>query len=113
MTDHYRLRDAARMEWIKLRSVRSTWWLLAAVPLAMAGVGVAVALGYRAHKPVATAAQLVNNGLAGAVLAQLLLGALGVLVASNEYSSGTIRATLAAVPRRGLVLAAEAAVFGA
>jgi ABC-2 type transport system permease protein len=108
----YRFGHVARMEWIKLRSVRSTWWLLAVVPLAMAGVGVAVAVGYRSHRPVATTAQLVNNGLAGAVLAQVLVGALGVLVVSNEYSSGMIRATLAAIPRRGLVLAAKLAVFG-
>ncbi len=85
---HYRFGHAARMEWIKLRSVRSTWWLLTVAVLAMTGIGVAVAVGYRSHKPVATAAQMVNNGLAGSVLAQLLLGALGVLVASNEYSSG-------------------------
>jgi len=110
---HYRFGHAARMEWIKLRSVRSTWWLLTVAVLAMTGIGVAVAVGYRSHKPVATAAQMVNNGLAGSVLAQLLLGALGVLVASNEYSSGMIRATLAAIPHRGLVLAAKAVVFGA
>jgi ABC-2 type transport system permease protein len=109
----YRFRHVVRMEWIKLGSVRATWWLLGLVPVAMAAVGVAVAVGYRSHRPVATAAQLVNNGLAGSVLAQVLVGALGVLVVSNEYSSGMVRATLAAVPRRGLVLAAKATVFGA
>jgi ABC-2 type transport system permease protein len=43
----------------------------------------------------------------------LLAGALGVVTMTSEYSSGTIRATLAAVPRRPLVLAAKAAVFAA
>ncbi len=108
----YGFRQVARMEWIKLRTVRSTWWLCAVVPLAMVAVGGAVAAGYRSHRPVATAAQLVNNGLAGAVLGQLLIGALGVLVVTGEYSSGLIKSTLAAVPRRGLVLVAKATVFG-
>ncbi len=43
----------------------------------------------------------------------LLAGVLGVLTMTSEYSSGTIRATLAAIPRRPLILAAKAAVFGA
>ena len=51
--------------------------------------------------------------LAGIVPALLLIGVLGVLVMTSEYSSGLIRATLAAAPRRPLLLAAKAAVFGA
>ena len=49
----------------------------------------------------------------GLVLGQLLLGALGVLAITTEFSSGMIRATFAAVPGRPLVLAAKAAVLGA
>jgi ABC-2 type transport system permease protein len=86
---HYRFAQAARMEWIKLRSLRSTWWSLGAT---VAGaIGVAVAVGVNTED---AAADLTNNALA-------------------EYSSGTIRATLAAIPNRPLVLAAKAAVFGA
>jgi ABC-2 type transport system permease protein len=109
---HYRFRQVARMEWIKLRSVRSTWWLLAFTVLAMIGVGAGVGAGYRSHTPVATAAQIVNNTLGGAALAQLLIGALGVLSVTGEYSSGLARATFAAIPRRGLVLGAKVATFG-
>jgi hypothetical protein len=108
----YRLGDVARMEWIKLRSLRSTWWLAAGALAVMVGAGLAVGLGYRHHVPTATAAQIVDNSFAGAIVAQLLLGALGTLAVSAEYSTGTVRATLAAVPRRRLVLAAKAAVFG-
>jgi ABC-type transport system involved in multi-copper enzyme maturation permease subunit len=100
------------MEWIKLRSVRSTWWLAIAAVLAMAATGVGVGLGYRGHQPVATAAQIVDNSLGGSVLAQLFLGALGALVVTSEYSSGTIRATFAAVPRRSVVLTAKVLVLG-
>jgi hypothetical protein len=49
----------------------------------------------------------------GLVLGQLLLGVLGVLAITGEFSSGMIRATFAAVPRRPLVLVAKAAVLEA
>jgi ABC-2 type transport system permease protein len=103
----YRFRHAARMEWIKLRSLRSTWWVLATT---VAGaIGIAVAVGVNTED---AAADLTNNALAGISLGLLLAGVLGVLVMTGEYSSGTIRATLAAIPDRPLVLAAKAAVFG-
>jgi hypothetical protein len=108
----YDFRTVARMEWIKLRSLRSAWWLLAASMLSMVAMGVGIGLGYRGHTPVASAAQIVNNSLGGAILAQLFVGALGILVVTGEYSSGTIRGTVAAVPRRSLLLAAKAAVYG-
>jgi ABC-2 type transport system permease protein len=105
--DRVRFPEAARMEWIKLRSLRSTWWVLA---LTVAGAaGIAVAVGVNTQD---AAADLTNNALAGIALGLLLAGVLGVLAMTGEYSSGTIRATLAAVPNRPLVLAAKAAVFG-
>ena len=103
----YGLAQAARMEWIKLRSLRSTWWTLAVTAAATVGIGLAVGLNSRN-----AASDLTNNALAGVVPGLLLAGALGVLTMTSEYTSGTIRATLAAVPRRPLVLAAKAAVFG-
>jgi ABC-2 type transport system permease protein len=108
----YDFRTVARMEWIKLRSLRSAWWLLVASVLAMVAMGTGIGLGYRGRTPVATAAQIVDNSLGGAILAQLFVGALGILVVTGEYSCGTIRATVAAVPRRSLLLAAKAAVYG-
>jgi ABC-2 type transport system permease protein len=108
----YRFGTVARMEWIKLRSLRSAWWLLAASVLAMVAAGTGVGLGYRGRVPVATAAQIVNNSLGGAVLAQLFVGALGILILTGEYSSGTIYATFAAVPHRSVVLSAKSAVYG-
>jgi hypothetical protein len=106
------MRNVVRMELIKLRSVRSTWWLAIAAVLSMAAVGAGVGLGYRSHTPVATAAQILDNSLGGAIVAQLLLGALGVLAVTSEYGTGMIRSTFAAVPRRGIVLAAKVAVCG-
>jgi ABC-2 type transport system permease protein len=104
----YRLAQAARMEWIKLRSLRSTWWTLAITAVGTIAIGVAVGLNTRSGHE-----DLTNNALAGVVPGLLLAGALGVLTMTSEYSSGTIRVTLAAIPRRPLLLAAKAVVFGA
>jgi ABC-2 type transport system permease protein len=104
---HYRFAHAARMEWVKLRSLRSTWWTLAATIAAAAAIAVAVGVNTED-----ATGDLTNNALAGISVGLLLTGILGVLTATSEHSSGTIRSTLAAIPNRPLVLAAKAAVFG-
>jgi ABC-2 type transport system permease protein len=103
----YGLAQVIRMEWIKLRSLRSTWWTLAITVAGTIGIGIAVGLNTQN-----ASGDLTNNALAGVVPGLLLAGALGVLTMTSEYTSGMIRATLAAIPRRPLVLAAKAAVFG-
>jgi ABC-2 type transport system permease protein len=105
---HYRFRHVARMEWIKLRSLRSTWWTLAIAVAGAIGIGVAVGINTRN-----AAGDLTNNALAGIVPSLLLIGILGALAMTSEYSSGMIRTTLSAAPRRPLLLAGKAAVFGA
>jgi ABC-2 type transport system permease protein len=102
----YGFPDVARMEWIKLRSLRSTWWTLALT--AAGAVGIAVAVGVNTNN---ASGDLTNNALAGIAPGLLLTGLFGVLVMTSEYTSGTIRPTLAAVPNRRLLLAAKAAVF--
>jgi hypothetical protein len=103
----YGFRHAARMEWIKLRSLRSTTWVLAA------GVAVTIALGTVAGLNTRNPdGDPTSNIMSGIIFGQLVFGVLGVLVMSSEYSSGMIRSTLAAVPRRPLVLGAKAAVYG-
>jgi ABC-2 type transport system permease protein len=107
----YRFRHVARMEWIKLRSLRSTWCTLALAVAASAGVAVTAGPG---HSSGTSATSLfVNSALIGVLIGVLLSGVLGVLLMTGEYTSGTILATLAAAPRRPLVLAAKAAVYGA
>jgi ABC-type transport system involved in multi-copper enzyme maturation permease subunit len=108
----------ARSEWVKLRSLRSTRITLLVAFLLMAGMGVLAAVitaSQWAHLSAATRAgfDAVSAVLSGYQFAQLAVAVLGVLVVSSEYSSGMIRATLAAVPRRRPVLWAKAAVFGA
>jgi hypothetical protein len=105
---HYRFTDVARMEWIKLRSLRSTWWTL--VLTAVGAIGIAVTVGINTRN---ANDDLTNNALAGIAPGLLFAGVLGALVMTSEYTSGLIRATLAAAPNRVLVLAAKTAVFGA
>jgi len=109
---------AVHAEWIKIRSLRSTW--LTALLAVAAAVGFAI-LAYRsnAHQwPTWSASQRaaydpVRAGYAGPVeLAVLALGTLGVLSASGEYGTGLIRATFTATPRRAHVVAAKAIVVG-
>jgi ABC-2 type transport system permease protein len=106
-------RQAARMEWIKLRSLRSTPWMLLATTVGMIAIGVAAMANTKAPSPADAASfDPVNNVLAGVVLGQLVIGLMGVLAVTGEYSSGSIKSTLAAVPGRRMMLAAKAAVVG-
>jgi len=107
----YGFRGVTTMEWRKLRSVRSTWWTLAVFAAAMVGLAILIGLKTPAHPD--PSYDPTENGFAGLAIGQLALGALGVLALSTEFTSGSIRATFAAVPRRGWVLAAKAAVIAA
>ena len=105
-----------RSEWTKLWSLRSTRWSLLAAVVAMAGLGPLVAAVQMSRW-----AQLdprerlrfdsLDIGVGGHHLAQLAVGVLGVLVISGEYSTGMIRSSLMAVPRRLPVLWAKLGVF--
>jgi ABC-2 type transport system permease protein len=104
----YGFRDVARMEWLKLRSVRSTWWTV--LVFAAGLVGLAVLVMSRQHN--GPSFDPTNDSFAGLIIGQVAFGVLGVLAVTSEFSSGMIRATFAAAPRRPLVLAAKAAVLG-
>jgi ABC-type transport system involved in multi-copper enzyme maturation permease subunit len=110
--------NVARSEWTKLRTLRSTRWSLLAAVVAMAGLGpliAAVQMSRWSHlEPHERAVyDSINTGVSGYHLAQLAIGVLGVLVISGEYSTGMIRSSFMAVPRRLPVLWAKLAVFGA
>ena len=97
-------------EWTKLWSVRSTMWTLIATVVAIVGLCV---LGTATVSPTDIIDDPTRRSLIGIFLGQLIFGVLGVLVMSAEYGTGTIRATLSAVPRRPVVLTAKILVFGA
>ena len=102
-----------RSEWTKLRALRSTWWCGLLAVLLIVGLGAAIAGSGAPYKISAgnSAAGGVAVSLAGVVIAQLVLGVLGVLMFSGEYATGMIRATLAAVPSRLPVLWAKLIVL--
>jgi ABC-2 type transport system permease protein len=102
-------------EWTKLRTLRSTY--ITALIAALGTVVIAVLVCGRYVQEYATMAvgdrqgDLTNFSLTGIYLAQVALGALGVLAVSGEYGTGMIRATFTAVPQRRLVLAAKGIVL--
>ncbi|MER6270212.1 ABC transporter permease [Streptomyces sp. NPDC001797] len=105
-------------EWAKLWSLRSTWITLGLGLLFLVAFGLIAANHYKSgvgsphqDRDFATATAL-SLSLFGTNFAQLALGVLGVLVTAGEYSTGMIRSTLTAVPRRLPVLWSKAAVFG-
>jgi ABC-type transport system involved in multi-copper enzyme maturation permease subunit len=118
MIDFGVFRDVMASEWTKVRSVRSTYWTLLAAIILGVGFSAAISAGnahdYKhadlADKVLFDPTRLSTAGLL--FFAQLALGVLAILVMSSEYSTGTIRATMAAVPKRGYTLAAKAILVG-
>ena len=111
----YGFRTVAQMEWLKLRSVRSTWWTLLVFAAGMIGLAILVMIHQHwttMSPPDRASFDPTNDSYAGLAIGQLALGVLGVLVISGEYGSGTIRSSLAAVPRRETLFAAKATVVG-
>ena len=105
------LPNLLRSEWAKIRTVRSTYWSLAAAVAVMIGYG-AINSASHAGARHGTFAPILTS-LSGVLFAQLAIGILGVLVISTEYSTGMIRSTFAAAPQRHSVIIAKAGVLGA
>jgi ABC-2 type transport system permease protein len=107
------LPQALRAEWTKLASLRSTRWTLLITVVGALLVTFLSTHGalhhsrawYRGFDPT-------NQSLSGLAIGSLSLGVLGVLAMSGEYGTGTIRSSLAAMPRRGVLLTAKIALVG-
>ena len=110
------LRHGIQSEWRKFVSLRSTIWALLltfGIVVAFGGIGAyGTTLRWESFSGLRKAAfDPTAQALGGLFFGQLVLGALGVLVLSGEYSSGSIRATMSALPRRGRVLVAKITVL--
>ena len=110
------LRGAIASEFTKIRSVRSTYWTLAALLVVSIGIGAAITGGTAAsfsHNPAnkagfdATQISLI----AFFEIGQLIIAVIAALAITSEYSTGMIRTSLTAQPRRGTVYAAKAIVL--
>ncbi|HZB19100.1 MAG TPA: ABC transporter permease [Blastococcus sp.] len=103
---------ALRAEWIKFWSVRSTFWSTAMLFVLGAGLTVLVCATSAAWLASSEADESPLSFVTwGLMFAQITAIVLGTLVVTSEYGTGMIRATLAATPRRGSVLAAKAIVL--
>lgn len=97
-----------RSEWSKLASLRSTWITAAIASLITIGISVLIMAQYSGMKGYADKAA--NYLTVGSSFGQIAVAVLGALLITGEYSSGQIRSSLAAVPRRGRLFAAKAVV---
>lgn len=113
--------DLMRSEWTKFRTLRSSWWSLAAMLVVSLGVSIAATAVFSAdyHDNKLSAGDRLHFrddtvGLflqPGSTFGEVAIAVLGVLLIASEYSTGMIRATILAAPRRTPVLAAKAAVL--
>jgi len=106
-----------RSEWIKLRSLRSTWIMLGGLVVSIVAFGLisaAVATGSVSTQgggPAFAGASPVDTVLTGANFGIIIVAVMGVLVGAREYSSGLIRTSIAVVPRRWPVLLGKVITF--
>ena len=108
-----------RSELTKIRSVRSTYWILFLLVLASIAWCVAYCLGTVHQWPTMSAQDragfdATQDTILGLVLlGQLVIVVFGALIITSEYATGMVRTSLTVMPRRGTLYAAKAAVFAA
>jgi ABC-2 type transport system permease protein len=113
---------ALRSEFTKIRSVRSTYWTLAAMIVITIGISALLSwgrmqdyasqpVGVQAHMAARITSRATQLSMFGLILGQLVIAVLGALTITSEYSTGMIRTSLTVMPRRGIVFVAKAAVF--
>ncbi|GAA4879031.1 ABC transporter permease [Kitasatospora terrestris] len=111
-----RLRPAVAFEWTKVRTLRSLWWSLVWYVLLSVVVGLLTGLLLRrsyADRPAPASFDPISAGHSGLRLGLIALVVFGVLIVTSEYASGTIRSSLAAVPRREVFYTAKLATGAA
>ncbi|WP_300265138.1 ABC transporter permease [Microbacterium sp.] len=101
---------ALRSEWIKLASLRSTWWSIAVTAFITIGAALLGAFMFTAQPMDGVGFEPIQAVVSPVQFTMLLAGILGVIAITGEYSTGMIRSTLTAAPVRGMVLAAKAMV---
>ena len=102
------MRDALHAEWTKLRTVSGPAWLLAATVVLTVAVSAAATAAVRCPTGTACLVDTPKLSFTGIEFGQAIVAILAVLMISAEYSTGMIRITLTAMPRRSAVLAAKA-----
>ena len=116
MSSNETLASTTRSEWIKFRSVRSSIMGFAVFVVLTIGLGILITAVIRNHWSQTSSIDRltfdpVTTSLAGTIFAQFAVGVIGVLFISSEYTSGSIRTTLAAVPNRLRLVGAKLIVL--
>ena len=112
------LAGTLRSEFTKIRSVRSTYWTMIVLFIVAVGIGALVTYLTASHWNQASLSQRAtfnptSNSLVGLYFGQFVIVVLGALTITAEYSTGMIRTSLTAMPRRGVFYLAKALVFTA
>src|SRR5580658_1646906 len=108
---HYRAKNIAKSEMVKMLTLRST-----AIMLGLTVVGTLLVTGLSSNSALHHGPgwyqgfDATQQSLIGVIVACLIGGVFGALLITGEHASGTIRTTLSATPRRGLLLATKIAV---
>ncbi len=110
------LTGTLRSEFTKIRSVRSTYWTMLVLFVVCVGLGALITSLTAAHWNQASPADratfnAARNSLVGLYFGQFVIVVLGALTVTAEYSTGMIRTSLTAMPRRGTFFLAKALVF--
>ena len=105
------MNTALHAEWTKVRTVPGTTWLLAAIVALTLGVSAAAIAANSCPSGIACPVDTTRLSLTGIELGQAVVAVLAVLIISSEYSTGMIRTTFIAMPRRSAVLAAKATLL--
>ena len=101
---------AAAAEWLRLRTVRTTWWCLLAAAVTVVGIGAIMAFDAENVTASGELPPATSAGEFGVLLGQFALLVLVLLAVTQEYASGAIGPTLQWTPRRGVLMAARVAV---
>ncbi|KIC56107.1 ABC transporter permease subunit [Microbacterium hominis] len=104
---HLTFARVVRSEWLKLLSLRSTWWSLAITVALSVGISLLMASALRDFDAGFAPVMVIVMPMQ---FTMLVAGILGAIAITGEYSTGMIRSTLTAEPRRGAVLVAKALV---
>jgi ABC-2 type transport system permease protein len=101
--------DALSAEWTKLRTFAGTWWLLVGAIAVTVATSAGIVASAHVSPGVAGAGQDPTKlALIGLDLGQAVVAVVAVLAVTEEYNAGMMRVTLAAMPRRGVMLGAKA-----
>ena len=110
------LMGTLRSEWTKIRSVRSTYWTMLVLFVVCVGLGALITSLTAAHWSQTSPADratfdAARTSLLGLYFGQFVIVVLGALTITAEYSTGMIRTSLTAMPRRGIFYLAKALIF--